>query len=179
MTGRRRGPLAKLSGLAALLLYALLATVAQASTVLIADTTLVSGTETAVFSFNAPGPGTVSAELTNLNWPQALSSLSFMATTSSQVLAPWSDVTSGTRPLSFLVSGAGTYYADIRAVAGGPLELGVYSFALNFTPAASPVPLPPSGALLLLGMAGLVGSIIWRRGTVNRAAGAAAPLPAR
>jgi hypothetical protein len=171
-----RGPLTRALGLVTLLLYAVMATVAQASTVLIADTTLVTGSESAVFSFDAPGPGTVSVQLTNLDWPQALSSLSFMATTSSHVLSSWSDPGSTPMSFSFPVIGRGTYFADIMAVAGGPLDLGVYSFTLDFTPAASPVPLPASGALLLAGLAGIVGLGLtrWRWGTL-RPSGVAVP----
>jgi hypothetical protein len=172
---RGRGPLTRALGFAALLLYAVMATVAQASTVLIADTTLVTGSESAVFSFEAPGPGTVSVQLTNLDWPQALSSLSFMATTANHVLSSWPDASLSTQSASFPVAGRGTYFADIMAVAGGPLDLGVYSFTLDFTPAGSPVPLPASGALLLGGALGLFVSIRRRRGT-SGASGAAVPL---
>jgi len=173
-----RGPLTRVAGLVALLFYALLATVAQASTVLISDTTLVSGSETAVFSFEAPGPGTVSVQLTNLDWPQALSSLSFMSATASRIVSPWANADSGTWGLSFQVAGPGAYFADIMAVAGGPLDLGAYSFSLNFTPAA-PVPLPASGTLLLGGLAGLIGLILWRRGALASSSGPLAPLLAR
>ncbi|MGO9852381.1 MAG: VPLPA-CTERM sorting domain-containing protein [Steroidobacteraceae bacterium] len=145
-------------GLATLLFYALLATVAQASTVLIADTTLVSGSDSAVYSFEAPGPGTVSVQLTNLDWPQALSSLSFVATTANHVMSSWSDPGgSGAYTLSFQVGGSGAYFADVTAVAGGLLDLGVYSFSLDFTPAIGPVPVPASGWLLLAGLLALIG----------------------
>jgi hypothetical protein len=170
-----QGPLTRMLGLAALLFYALMATVAQASTVLISDTTLVSGSESAVFSFETPGPGTVSVQLTNLDWPQSLSSLSFMATTANRVLSPWADETSGTQALSFQVAGSGTYFADITAVAGGPLDLGVYSFSLDFTPAVPAVPLPASAVLLLGGVAGIVGLILWRRGALSPAAAPIGP----
>jgi len=176
---RRRGPLTRMAGLAALLLYALMATVAQASTVLVSDTTLVSGSETAVFAFEAPGPGTVSVQLTNLDWPQALSSLSFMAATGNRVLSPWAaDAGSGTWGLSFQVASPGRYFADIMAVAGGALDLGAYSFSLSFTPAA-PVPLPASGTLLLGGVTALIGLLLWRRGALASSAGPLAPRLAR
>jgi hypothetical protein len=164
-------PLARIFGFAVLLLCALVASVAQASTVLIANTTLVSGSETAILSFEAPGPGTVSVQLTNLDWPQALSSLSFMASTANQVLSSWSDASSR----SFQVAGSGTYFADVMAVAGGSLDLGAYSLSLTFTPAAAPVPLPSSGALLLGAVAAIIGLMLWRRGLLTRAAIAVAP----
>jgi hypothetical protein len=170
-----QGALTRLVVLAALLLYALMASVAQASTVLLADTTLVSGSESAVFSFNAPGPGTVSVQLTNLDWPQALSSLSFMSTTANQVLSPWSAASSS----SFQVAGSGTYFADVMAVAGGSLDLGAYSLSLTFTPAFAPVPLPSSGALLLAGVAGIIVLIRRLRGTPGASAVAVPPHPAR
>ena len=49
--------------------------------------------------------------------------------------------------MSFMVPTAGTYFADVMATAGGPLDLGVYSLSISFSPSA--VPLPPSGRLLL------------------------------
>jgi hypothetical protein len=143
---------------AALLLCVMCATAARASEVLLSDTTLVTGSETGVFSFDTPGAGTVSVQLTNLDWPQALSSLSFVATTASHVLSSWSDPGSaGSHTLSFQVTGSGAFFADVTAVAGGPLDLGVYSFSLEFTPAIGPVPLPASGWLLLGGMLALIG----------------------
>lgn len=152
----------KMGQVSALLLCILYATVVRAETVLLSDTTLVSGNESAVFSFNAPGPGTVSVQLTNLDWPQALSSLSFVASTAKDVLASWSDPPSqpdlGPQGLSFQVAGRGTYFADVMASAGGPLDLGVYSFALTFAPAGAPVPLPAGGWLLLAGIMTLIGS---------------------
>ena len=172
---RVRRTLGRVLGLATLLLYGVLATVAHASVVL-ADTTLVSGSQSAVFSFDLSGPGTVSVQLTNLDWPQALSSLSFMAGTANQVLSTWSGPGSA-QSLSFRVSTGGSYFADVTAAAGGPLDLGAYSLAVTFTPAA-PVPLPPSGALLL-GVLGILGLLLWTRAgrspTAVPATGLAAP----
>ena len=148
-------------GLAVLLLYTVAATVAEASNVLVADTTLVTGNQSATFSFQAPGPGTVSVQLTDLDWPQALSSLSFMAATPSSVLASGSS--SSMQSFAFQVAAGGKYFADVMAVAGGSLDLGAYSFNLSFTPAGSPVPLPSSGLLLLGGVAALIGLLRLRR----------------
>jgi hypothetical protein len=148
------------AGIATALLCGAVALNAQAATVLLADSTMVTGSESASFSFYAPGPGTVSAQISNLDWPVALSSLSFVASTPNQVLASWSDPasqpTQGPALVSFQVGGQGTYYADIMATAGGPLDLGVYSFALNFTPEGSTVPLPAAGWLLLTGILGFI-----------------------
>jgi hypothetical protein len=135
-----------------LLLSVVLAPVVRAESVLLSDTTLVSGSQSTVFSFQAPGPGTLSVELTDIDWPQTLSSLSFMATSGSQVLASWSDPGSQSgASLSFQVTG-GRYFADVLATAGGPLDLGLYSLAIQFKPAVSPVALPASGVLLLTGL---------------------------
>jgi hypothetical protein len=134
---------------------------AQADTMLLGDTTMVTGTESAVFSFTAPSAGTVTAELTNLDWPQTLDSLSFMASSANTVLASWSDpppAGSGTitKTLTFQVSGPGTYFANITAAAGGPLDIGVYSFSLHFNDNAA-VPLPASGWML----AAAVLALLW------------------
>jgi len=141
-------------GIAALLLC-LGAGSARAEMVLLSSTTLVSGTESASFSFDAPGPGTVEAQVANLDWPQPLTSLNFLATTGNQVLSSWSNQSSLGGPnwqtLYFQVR-PGTYFADVLASAGGPLDLGLWSLSLTFTPAA--VPLPSSLALLLAGLVG-------------------------
>jgi hypothetical protein len=167
---RGRGRVRRVFGFALFLLYALAATVAHASTLLISDTTLVTGNETAVFSFSVPGPGTVSVQLTNLDWPQALSSLSFMATTGNSVLSSGLDAGSGAQSYAFSVPGGGTYFADVMATAGGSLDLGAYSFCLTFKPAGGPVPLPSSGVLLLCGALALLGFAGWRRRTRGAAA---------
>ena len=168
---RRHGSVTRVLGLATLLLYALVATVAQAATQLLGDTTLVTGSESAVYSFNAPAAGTVTVQLSNLNWPQALSSLSFMTATPSNVLSPLTHSTSTVQSLAFQVAAGGTYFADVMAVAGGPLDLGAYSLSVSFTPVA-PVPLPSSGALLLGVVASLIGL------SLRRATRAPAVMPA-
>jgi hypothetical protein len=126
---------------------------AYAGNQVLADTTLVSGSSSNVFSFQASGPGVATVQLTNIAWPQNLTSLSFLATTPGEVLSQWSDppVTgTTTQTLSFAVPNSGTYFADVMATAGGPLDLGVYSLSISFTPNA--VPLPASGRLLLAGL---------------------------
>ena len=75
-------------GWALLLALALQAVSSQAgaSMVLVSNTSLVSGSQSSVFSFEAPGNGTVTAQLSNLAWPTSLNSLTLAATTSNQVL---------------------------------------------------------------------------------------------
>jgi hypothetical protein len=124
---------------------------AYAGSQVLADTTLVSGSSSEVFSFQASGPGMATVELTNVAWPQNLSSLSFLATAPGEILGQWSNPPASggttTQTMSFMVPTAGTYFADVMATAGGPLDLGVYSLSISFSPSA--VPLPPSGRLLL------------------------------
>jgi hypothetical protein len=140
-----------------LLVLALRLPQAVASTVLVSDTSLVSGSESSVYSFVAPGPGTVTVELSNLAWPETLSSLTFTATTANRVLSSWQ--APGAEMESFQVSG-GTYFAHVSATAGGTLDLGLYSLYCVFTPASQPVPIPPGAGLLL---SALLGLILWRR----------------
>lgn len=158
--GQRR--LAGLAALAGLLLCSMFTRGVRADTVLLSDTTLVLGGGSAQFTFNSPGPGTVSAALTNLAWPAPLSSVSFMAATPTQVLSAWSTTTSQSE--SFSVPGSGTYFADVMATAGGPMNLGVYSLELTYSPSTSPVPLPASRWLLLAALATMIGWLRTLRG---------------
>jgi len=136
----------------------------HADQILIAQTSLISGTVSTVDSFTAPGTGTVTIQLANIPWPAALSSLSFFASSGTQVVAsgtvpPPSGPVSGTILDSFQVT-PGTYFAHITGTAapaapGSPYDLGLYSMQVSFAPA---VPLPAAGFLLgggLLVLAGL------------------------
>ena len=148
----------KLALVAPLVLSALAAAPhARADSILLAQTTLVSGTVSTVDSFTVPTAGTVNVSLQNLNWPAELSALSFSATSTSQVFASLngSGVTSdgGT----FNVA-AGTYFTHVMATAGGALDIGLYSMLLTFSPNSTPpMPLPASGWMLLTGLFVLAG----------------------
>ena len=119
---------------------------AHADTMLLADTTLVTGSASDTFSFNAPTAGTITANITNLPMGSPLSTLNFEATDAANVLS--SDSVPASAKQTFQV-GPGTYFAHIMATAGGGLNVGAYSLSLSFSPNA--VPLPGSAWLLLGG----------------------------
>src|SRR4051812_33601471 len=60
---------------------------ARADMMLLANTTMVTGTQSSVMSFSAPSDGYVTATLQNLNWQKKLSALSFQATSGADVLS--------------------------------------------------------------------------------------------
>ena len=154
-------PSLKLGLLAPLALSCLaMAPHARADSILLAQTTLVSGSQSTVDSFSTPGAGTVTVDLQSLSWPSALSALSFSATSASQVLASMNATGLIGDVATFNVGTAGTYYAHILAAAGGSLDLGIYSLNMSFSPTGtSTVALPASGWLLLTGMFVLAGLV--------------------
>lgn len=126
---------------------------AQADTILKAATTMVYGTGADTYSFNAPGAGTVTAQIASVPWPTPLAALSFTATTASDTLSSWSTTSATATPgiQSFQVTGAGTYFAHVMATAGSnAFNMGLYSLMVTFTPSA--VPLPTAAGLLLIGL---------------------------
>jgi hypothetical protein len=150
--------MARIGAQAGTLLCLALAAQAQAVT-LVSDTSLVSGTETSTFAFATPGPGTVTLELSDVGWPQPMSSLSFLLTAPNSIIAPWTSASSA--PTFFQLGSGGNFFADVQATAGGSLDLGVYSLSIVFTPSA-PVPLPAGGPLLLGGCVVLI-ALVWTR----------------
>ena len=131
---------------------------ARADDILLAQTSIVSGTESTLETFSVPKSGSVTINLESLSWPTqtSMSALSFAVTSSSQVLASWNGNGLTGESATFDV-GAGTYYAHITGTAtSAGLGLGLYSVLMTFTPA---VPLPASGWMLLTGLFVLVGLV--------------------
>jgi hypothetical protein len=157
MTMTRLRPSLKAALLAPVALIGLAAApYARADSLLLAQTTLVSGTESTVDSFTTAGAGTVTINLKNVDWPTPLTALSFSATSADHVLAHWDQTGSvDSTIMTFDVATAGTYFAHIMATAGGTLDLGLYAMTMTFTPSA--VPLPASGWMLLIGIFALAG----------------------
>jgi hypothetical protein len=131
---------------------------AWAGSLLLAQSTLVTGTESTVDSFTTTEAGKVTVHLQSLDWPAPLSALSFSATSADNVLAYWNSggsVDSG--DMTFNVSGPGTYFAHIMATSTptNGIDAGLYSVLMTF----QPVPLPASGWMLLTGMFVLAGIV--------------------
>lgn len=131
---------------------------AQAEVVLLEQSGLVSGSQSFVYEFRAPSAGTVNVQLSNLNWPERLASVSFVATSATSVLTPMS----GVGITTFDVLGPGAYFAHVAGVAQGALDLGLYSLRITFDGIAAPVPLP-AGVWLLLSGLGALGLPLRRR----------------
>ena len=143
---------------------------ADAVTVVFEQSGLISGQESYVFAFNAPSAGTMTARLSNLGWPERLSSLSFAASTATSVLTTLLDEGS----ISFDVTGPGAYYAHIAGTAQGALDLGLYSLRITFDSGMAPVPLPAGLPLLLLGLSAVAGALRRRTKLTLEPAAAAA-----
>lgn len=144
-----------LLGLAACLLGAVAARPAAASEVLYDNSGFLKGQQSFVQSFNITGPGTLTVSLTNVDWPQQLSSLNMVLSSGSgSLLGP--EMGAGTD--SFHID-SGLVFAQWFGTAQGPLDTGVYSLKVLFVPNALPVPLPASIGLLLSGLV----LLIWQR----------------
>lgn len=144
-----------LLSITACILCAALAGRAHASEVLFDSTGFVMGQQSFVQSFNITGPGTLTVSLSNVDWPQTLSSLDvLLSSTGGSPLGP--EMGAGTE--SFHVDG-GLLFAQWFGKAQGALDVGVYSMKIQFQPGATTVPLPASIALLLSGL----GILVWQR----------------
>jgi len=141
---------------------------ARADMMLLSQTNLVAGTQTSVASFTVTGPGSLSVNLSNIAWPQSLDSLSFMLSSSDEVVGAWSGSSSDSQ--SFDV-GPGTYYAHVTGTAAGALNLGLYSINITFQPAGT-VALPASGILLISGLLGVMFFLRSRRRSTPESAAA-------
>jgi hypothetical protein len=128
---------------------------AHADSLLLAQTNVISGTESTLETFTAPTAGTVTVSLQGITWPNSgMSALSFSVTSSSAVLASWNG-TGITGDTATFDVGAGDYFAHITGTATSEgLGLGLYSLMMTFAPA---VPLPASGWMLLMGLFALAG----------------------
>jgi hypothetical protein len=128
---------------------------ARADTVLYDGTGFVVGTQSFVQSFDLPSAGTLTVTLTNVAWPEQLSSLDMLLSSTNGAVGP--EMGAGTS--SFSVK-AGDVFAQWFGTAQGALDAGVFSMKIDFIPAGQAVvPLPTSIALLLSGLALLA----WQR----------------
>ena len=129
---------------------------------LLEQTTLVFGQkQTNLYSFDAPGAGTLSVTLKDWAFPVPLQQLtaSIMSGDQTWSLTPSQD---SEWLLDLPISSSGVFGAFVAAqagtFAGTGLQFGAYSMSIDFTPAATPVPLPPA-LDLFLGGAGLLGAV--------------------
>ena len=120
---------------------------AAASVVLYDNVGFVRGQQSFSQSFDLGGPGTLTVTLSNIAWPQSLSSLNLVVSTPSGLLGP--EMGAGTD--IFKIGGPETVYTQWFGVAQGSLDVGVYGVKVNWSPTA--VPLPASIAFLLSGLA--------------------------
>lgn len=153
-----------LLGLTVCLLGAAGARTSAASTVLNDSSGFLIGQQSVVQAFNIPQAGTLTVNLTNVDWPLPLASLNMVLSSGSgQLLGP--EMGAGTD--TFHVD-AGTVYAQIFGKAQGLADAGLFSLNAVESLNAMPVPLPASIVLLLSGLALLA----WqRRGESTRTHG--------
>lgn len=142
------------SAVCAVGLWVAAAGTAGASTILLDESGFLQGQESFTKSFDITGPGVLTVTMSNISWPEKLSSLNFLLSAASGLLGP----SMGEGSQQFEITG-GRIYAQWFGQAQGPLNVGVYGMKIEFTPNAAAVPLPTSLALLMSGL----GLLVWQR----------------
>src|SRR5262249_48637676 len=108
---------------------------AHADTLLMDQSTMVSGTFSSVHSFTTTQAGALTLRLENIAWPEQLSALSCNLYGKDVMLG--SLATTGEIHLN--LAGPGTFFSHVFAQSGGALDLGLFSIKVTFAPT---VPLP-------------------------------------
>jgi len=132
---------------------------ARADSLLASQTDLFTGSQSADFSVNVPGPGDLVVSLTSINvgsWVDANLTLSLDTPTS--VLENAIGVTGSELLSPIAVAGPETLFLNVLGQATGSLGVGLYSVNVVFEP-TSTVPLPSSAWLLLAGLAAAGGML--------------------
>jgi hypothetical protein len=124
--------------------------------VLLQQSTLVINQQTNVYSFTAPGPGTIYVALEDILWPAPLASVGMSVNSPTGVLG----TLNVTGEMDLTLSKGSTYYVDVTGQAAGSLNLGLYSVSVNFVPQGA-VPLPGTLALVFGGLLALGGARWW------------------
>lgn len=118
---------------------------ASAAEVLFESTGFVDGQQSFVTPLDLSSSGTLTITLSNIAWPEQLSSLNLVVGNASGLLGP----EMGAGAETFNVA-AGRVYAQWFGTAQGPLDLGVYWLNIEFQPTGGVTPVSLPGSLLLL-----------------------------
>ncbi len=135
---------------------------AQADTItdaaLLQQTTLVFSQQTNLYSFDAPGAGTLAISLKDWGFPVPLQQLTASILSQDQVLGSLNPARSSDWQFDVPIQSGGAFDAFIAAQAGAfdGIQFGAYSMSITYEP--TPVPLPPALDLLLGGV-GLLGAV--------------------
>ncbi|MET0535095.1 MAG: VPLPA-CTERM sorting domain-containing protein [Steroidobacter sp.] len=116
----------------------------------ISSSQLVWGTSLSVNALATTGRGQVTVRLTDIGWPDALSSLSLLVT---DLNGLWHkiDGNTGADGLIFNLNGPANLFVAVYAKSQSKWDPGLYHLQADF----SPVPLPAAAWLLLSGLGGL------------------------
>jgi autotransporter translocation and assembly factor TamB len=140
---------------------------ARASEVLYNGVGFLQGTQSFSDSFTLSAPGTLTVTLGNVGWPQPLSTLDLLVSSSSGALAPSLDASTVMSATETLNVAAGNISANwFGQAASGGFNAGVYSVEIQYQ-ATPTVPLPTSIGLFLSGLALLAWQRRAKRVSVN------------
>jgi hypothetical protein len=125
---------------------------ATASSELYKSTTLVTGTSMTVAELAVVGPGTLTIELKDMNWPGLLDTLSFSLTDSVHALQTYTLGGAASRIWTYSISAPSTLYAAIFAKPSSTSKAGMYYANVSYQ-SVPPVPLPAAAWFLISGLA--------------------------
>jgi hypothetical protein len=122
---------------------------AHADMIIYDSMSIFEGQQAFTDSFSVATPGTLTVTITDVNWLDTVTDLSFFMSSPTGTVG---STLTGSGTESINLTSAGTYSANWFGNAQGLYDLGVVGINIEFRPNGVPVPLPASILLMLSGL---------------------------